>query len=142
MKVARAEIERIDKSIANGLVCIDDRERKMAVEGISLALTAPARLLRRYEAEAWKRYWWADRELKAGRPFEISRPRNEPKPRPEPEISEPIEDACDEEIVDEAEEIEVDAGRAEVRKQLSPHKVHRNRKARRAAQSRERRRTS
>ena len=36
----------------------------------------------------------------------------EPKPRPEPVISEPIEDACDEEIADEGEEIEVEAGGA------------------------------
>ena len=139
--IARREIERIDASFENGLAYVDEREQKMAEEGVSLSVSAPARLLRRYESEAWKRYRWADQELKAGRPCEISRPRNEPKPRPEPAISEPIEDACDEEIGDEAEEIGVDAGRAEVRKQVSPHKVHRNRKARRAIQARERRRT-
>ena len=140
--IARREIERIDASFENGLAYIDEREQKMAEEGVSLSVSAPVRLLRRYAAEAWKRYWWADRELKAGRPCEISRPRNEPKPKPEPGISEPMEDACDEEIADEAEEIEVDAGRGEVRTLISPHKVHRNRKARRAAEAKKRRRTS
>ena len=140
--IARREIKRIDATVENGLAYIDEREQKMAEEGVSLSVSAPARLLRRYEAEAWKRYWWADRELKAGRPCEISKPRNEPKPRPEPRILEPIEDACDEEIVDEAEEIGGDAGRAEVRTQVSPHKVHRNRKARRAAEARNRRSSS
>ena len=140
--IAHREIERIDAAIDNGLDYIDEREQKMAEEGVSLSVSSPARLLRRYAAEAWKRYRWADQELKEGRPSEVSRLRNEPKPRPEPKISEPIEDAGDEEIADEADEIEVDAGRAEVRKQVSPHKVPRNRKARRAAQSRERRRTS
>ena len=140
--IARREIERIDASFENGLAYIDEREQKMAEEGVSLSVSAPARLLRRYEAEAWKRYRWADQELKAGRPSEVSRPRNEPKPAPEPRISEPIEDECDEEIGDEAEEIGVDAGRAEVRMQVSPHKDHRNRKARRAAEAKKRRRTS
>ena len=52
------------------------------------------------------------------------------------------QDAGDEEIVDEEQEIEVDAGRAEVRTRVSTHKVHRNRKARRAAEAKKRRRTS
>ena len=140
--IARREIERIDASFENGLASIDEREQKMAEEGVSLSVSAPARLLRRYAAEAWKRYWWADRELKAGRPSQESRPRNEPKPEPEPGISEPIEDACDEEIADEGQEIEVEAGRGEVRNQVSPHKVPRNRKARRAAEAKKRRRSS
>ena len=140
--IARREIERIDASFENGLAYIDEREQKMAEEGVSLSVSAPARLLRRYAAEAWKRYWWADRELKAGRPSQESRPRNEPKPRPEPRISEPLEDVSAEEMADEEEEIEVDAGRGEVRNQVSPHKVYRNRKARRAAEAKKRRRNS
>ena len=138
-KVARGEIVRIDVSIANGLAYLDDREQKMAEEGVSLVITAPARLLRRYEAEAWKRYWWADRELKAGRPFEISRARNEPKPQPEPKkIPAPVDDQCDEEIADEAEHVEEDAVSTEDRQRVQPRKVHRNRKSRRAAEARER----
>ena len=142
VKIARNQIDRLDCSIEDGLESIDDRERRMAVEGVSLSVSAPARLLRRYAAEAWKRYWWADRELKTGRPSGGSSSRNEPKPMPEPVISEPIEEACDEEIVDEGEEIEVEAGGAGVPRRAPSGKVHRNRKARRAAQSRERRGTS
>ena len=140
--IARREIERIEAAIQSGLAYIDEREQKMAEEGVSLSVSAPARLLRRYEAEAWRRFRWADRELKEGRPGQESRPRNEPKPAPEPPISGPIEEAYDEEIADEEQEIEMDAGRGEVRNQVSPHKVPRNRKARRAAEAKKRRRTS
>ena len=162
-KLARREIDKIDATIEKGLELLDRREQECAVAGLMFIASAGARLIRRYEAEAWKRFWWAERELKACRkPTEVPF-RNEPdslghKPLvygsavaeanlPNPDLrNEPKFPIADEQSrqseAEDAMEVEAETEQEPTPEpapsRLPRRKVFKNRKARRAAEAKER----
>ena len=158
-KLARREIEKIDATIEKGLKILDQREQECTVAGLMFIGSANARLIRRYEAEAWKTFWWAERELKACRkPTEVPL-RNEPKSlghkplaycsavveanAPNPDLrNEPKFPISDEQMrlweAEDASEVEAETEQEPAPSRPPHRKVFKNRKARRAAEARER----
>ena len=157
-KLARREIQKIEKAIARGLATRDETDQEMAIGGLTCIFSAGARLLHRYAAEAMKIYWWAERELKMSllEPestfrIEPNPPpavscveqelafRNEPIPPPVAEVemaspvSEPLE--IEEEI---AEESAVEPEPKAAERSTPAPKVYKNRRARKAAEARAR----
>ncbi len=160
VKLARREIKKIETAIARGLTRCDESDQEMAIGGVTWIFTAGARLLHRYAAEAMRIYWWAERELKACRlerestfrnepktpPVTCRREsestfRNEPKTPPPPSVKlalsapEPVE-------IEEELEKEGELPRKPALKPLDQFttapKVYKNRRARRAAEARQR----
>ena len=86
LTVVAREIARLEQLQDSALEPLDDLECQMAASGDSALLGAPARLILRYEREAWRRYRESRRELKAAEPLPV--PVSKPKPvaeiQPEP----------------------------------------------------------
>ncbi len=89
-KLARREIDKIDATIEKGLKQLDQRDQECTVAGLMFIGSAEARLIRRYEAEAWKSFWWAQRELKTCRRTQEQAPRIEPKSLMTEPIPQPV----------------------------------------------------
>ena len=70
--LAIEEVERLEALREEALIPLDQSARRRAMTGDSALLSKPAKLLLRYERDAWRRYREAVRELKS------------PKPTPQP----------------------------------------------------------
>jgi hypothetical protein len=74
-KLAQEEIERLEALRDEAMVPLDDLERRQAMAGASVLNSKPAKLLLRYERDAWKRYRESLKEVKAqAAPVEVAPP--------------------------------------------------------------------
>jgi hypothetical protein len=64
-ELAQEEIERLEVLRDEAMVPLDDLERRQAMAGASVLNSKPAKLLLRYERDAWKRYRESLKEVKA-----------------------------------------------------------------------------
>jgi hypothetical protein len=64
-KLAQNELERLEKLRDKALAPLDEMERRQAMAGDVALLSKPARLLLRYERDAWKRFHDSMNELKS-----------------------------------------------------------------------------
>jgi hypothetical protein len=62
------EIERLEELHDEAMVPLDERERRRAMAGDAALLSKPAKLLLRYERDAWRRHRESMREVKAKAP--------------------------------------------------------------------------
>jgi hypothetical protein len=58
------EIDRLEALTNEALIPLDTLERRQAMKGDIALLSKPAKLILRYERDAWKRYWDSMKELK------------------------------------------------------------------------------
>jgi hypothetical protein len=58
------EIDRLEALTNEALIPLDTLERRQAMKGDIALLSRPAKLILRYERDAWKRYWDSMKELK------------------------------------------------------------------------------
>jgi hypothetical protein len=66
--LAIEEIDRLEELRDQALAPLDEMERRRAMVGQSALLSKQAKLVLRYEREAWKHYWDSMKELKAQAP--------------------------------------------------------------------------
>jgi hypothetical protein len=83
------EIDRLEALTNEALIPLDTLERRQAMKGDIALLSKPAKLILRYERDAWKRYWDSMKELKAQAPVpEVVTPKpaevEAPKVREQP----------------------------------------------------------
>ena len=101
--LASEEVARLEVLREEALIPLDESARRRAMTGDSALLSKPAKLLLRYERDAWRRYRDAVRELKAPKPnpnplpaallppplvIEPPKPRERPAPAPAPSFEE------------------------------------------------------
>jgi hypothetical protein len=67
-ELALEEVERLEALREEALIPLDQSARRRALTGDSALLSKEAKLLMRYERDAWRRYREAIKELKAPRP--------------------------------------------------------------------------
>jgi hypothetical protein len=102
--LAHEEIARLEALRDDTLAPLDELERRQAMTGDVALLSKPAKLILRYERDAWRRYREAIRELEAGaadpapisqtsRSEPPSRPVRRPEPPPTRETPTPVEPA-------------------------------------------------
>ena len=65
MELTFEELERLGQLRDQVMAPLDEMERRRAVAGDSALLSKSAKLVLRYEREAWKRYWDSMKEVKA-----------------------------------------------------------------------------
>ncbi len=82
--LVRDRLEALDASLAESLEPLDDLIRSQAEAGHTAILAAPARLILRYERDAWRRYHSGIRDLR-NPPTIADAPPAEPEPEPAPE---------------------------------------------------------
>ena len=91
--LASEEVERLEALREEALVPLDQSARRRALTGDSALLSKPAKLLLRYERDAWRRYREAIKELKAPKPTAVALSSavlppplviEPPKPQPRP----------------------------------------------------------
>lgn len=111
------EVNGLRALLSDGLVVLDTIERDQAVEGVTNLMTPEARLVLRYEREAWRRYRESVRDLGTGEPSEAPpaatpAPTRDPAPAPAvisvesaEELDEPDSDFDPEDLSIEPEEI-------------------------------------
>ena len=101
--LANEEVERLEALREEALIPLDQSARRRALTGDSALLSKPAKLLLRYERDAWRRYRDAIQELKAPKPtpvplssailppplvIEPPKPRQQPAVPPKPSAEE------------------------------------------------------
>ena len=93
--LASEEVARLEALREEALIPLDQSARRRAMTGDSALLSKPAKLLLRYERDAWRRYRESIRELKAPKPTPVPLssailpPRlviEPPKPRQQPAV--------------------------------------------------------
>jgi hypothetical protein len=65
------EIDRLEALTNEALIPLDTLERRQAMKGDIALLSKPAKLILRYERDAWKRYWDSMNELKNQAPAAV-----------------------------------------------------------------------
>ena len=83
LALANQQIASLETLIQNNLTDLDHLDRHLTESGAAFHTTPSSRLLRRYEAAAWRIFWWADRELKSSQPSPAPTPIK-PLPSPKP----------------------------------------------------------
>ncbi len=66
--LALDEVDRLEALLAEALVPLDEMERRQAMAGGVALLSKPAKLLLRYERDAWRQYRESSEEVKASNP--------------------------------------------------------------------------
>ena len=69
--LALEEINRLETLREKAMVPLDELGRDQAMVGDIAILSKPAKLILRYEREAWKRYWESMKEIKAQAPAPV-----------------------------------------------------------------------
>jgi hypothetical protein len=103
--LATEEVERLQTLMEDALIPLDDLERRQAMKGDIALLSKPAKLILRYERDAWKRYWDSMKELKDQAP--------PPAVVEEPKVRERVDAAAPVQVeetnqLDEMDEVESD----------------------------------
>ena len=77
--LALEEINRLETLREKAMIPLDELGCSQAMVGDIAILSKPAKLILRYEREAWKRYWESMKEIKAQAPAALGRSRS-PQP--------------------------------------------------------------
>ena len=65
-ELVREEVDRLEALAEEALGPLDEMDRRLAMEGDVALLSKPARLVMRYERDAWRRYRESIRQVEAG----------------------------------------------------------------------------